>query len=456
MDCGLRVELQQKLIMTPQLRQALAVLQLSSLDLASLIEKELADNPALEIDEIKTALDDQSAAGQAEQQVSYADWADYLGSGKTFDDWPPAEAEPDPGDIYADHTVSLEEHLVRQLDFADVGDDIRAAGVFLIGCIDDNGYLRSSVAEAAAILKQREEIVERALVLIQTFDPEGVGARDLRECLALQLKMKNMEDGLAGIIVSDYLGEVAKGRCKAIADKLGVEPHDVQKAVDVIRTLNPKPGQVFGKNKAGYIVPDITVEKINGKYTVLVNDSMVPRLTISPYYRRLAHSSDQDTKRFLDDRLNAAVWVVKSIEQRRRTLYNVTKALTDLQYDFFEYGPGYLRPLVMRQVADYVGIHESTVSRATANKYVATPYGIFSMRSFFTAGVAGIAGQEVSAVAVKREIRRLIDGEDAASPYSDQSLSDILKKSGIVVSRRTVAKYREEMNIASSGRRKRY
>lgn len=456
MDCGLKVELQQKLIMTPQLRQALAVLQLSSLDLASLIERELTENPALELDEIKTALDEQGAAGQAEQQVSYAEWADYLGPATFSDDWPPAEGRPNPGDIYADNAVSLEEHLLLQLDLTDVDDDVRTAGIFLIGCIDDNGYLRSSVAEAAAILNVKEDVVERALAVIQTFDPEGVGARDLRECLVLQIEIRNIGNALVGAIVADYLGEVARGRYKVIADKLGVEPHDIQQAVDIIRKLNPKPGQVFGKNKAGYIVPDITVEKINGKYVILVNDSVVPRLTVSPYYRRLAHESDSEIKRFIDDRLNAAVWVVKSIEQRRRTLYNVMEALIELQHEFFDYGPRQLRPLVMRQVADFVGIHESTVSRATANKYVATPHGIFSMRSFFTAGVGGMSGQEVSAVAVKREIQRLIEQENVSAPHSDQALSDILKKCGIIVSRRTVAKYREEMNIASSSKRKRY
>lgn len=456
MDCGLKVELQQKLVMTPQLRQAIAILQLSSLELASMVEKELLENPALEIDDIKTAADEQGSNAGEDEFSKYAEWAEYLNGGNIPNSGRTADAEFSPYDQLSENAVSLDEHLELQLDLAGLEGNLHAIGIFLIGCIDDNGYLRVSVQEAAQALGTAEDKVEKVLAVIQSFDPEGVGARTLGECLAIQIKQLGIHDKIIDAIVAQYLEEVSKGRFKIISDRLGCTLHDVQLAVDFIRTLNPKPGQAFGKSKSGYILPDITVEKVNGQYVILVNDSMVPRLTISSYFSRLARESDSETKRFVEGRMNAAVWVVRSIEQRRRTLYNVMEAIIEMQHDFFDYGSTFIKPLTMKKIADRVGVHESTVSRATANKYVATPHGMFSLRSFFSAGVSAADGDDVAVTSVKAEIRRLIASENCAAPFSDQALTDMLKQKGIAVSRRTVAKYREEMNIASSSKRRRY
>lgn len=456
MDCGLKIELQHKLVMTPQLRQAIAILQLSSLELASMIEQEVLDNPVLEIDDVKSGGTEEPPMEYIDRQLAkYTEWAEYLAS-ENGRDGQQADNDFSPYELISDNTITLQNHLELQLDLVSLESAVRAVGLFLIGCIDDNGYLRTSVSEAAQVLGVTESTVEQALGIIQTFDPEGVGARDLKECLVIQLRQRSMENSLAEKVAAEYLDEVAKGHYKAIAEKLGCKPHDVQIAVDYIRTLNPKPGQAFGKAKSSYIVPDITVEKVNGQYVILVNDSLVPRLTISPYYCRLARESDNETKRFVEGKLNSAVWVVKSIEQRRQTLYNVMEAIIELQHDFFEYGPKYIKPMVMKKVADHLGIHESTVSRATANKYAATPHGVFSLRSFFSSGISGVDGDDVAVAAVKREIRQLIESESTKSPYSDQALSDILKQKGINLSRRTVAKYREEMTIAASSKRRRY
>lgn len=459
MDCGLRVELQQKLIMTPQLRQAIAILQLSSLELASMVEQELLENPALEIDDPKEQTEEHNMFSE-DVLAKYNQWAEYLSDGQKgnigqFDTWE-TENEISPYEYLSDSTISLAEHLELQLDLAGVDRTMHAIGLFIIGCIDDNGYLRASIEEVARAVGQPEVMVERVLGVIQGFDPEGVGARSLSECLAIQIRQRGVNNKISEIIVREYLEDISKGRYRLIAEKLGCTLHEVQEAVDFIRTLNPKPGQSYGKSKSGYILPDISIEKVNGQYLILVNDSMVPRLTVSSHFSRLARECDSETRRFIEGRINAAIWVVKSIEQRRRTLYSVMEAILEMQKDFFDKGPKHLKPLTMKKIADKIGIHESTVSRATANKYVATPHGIFSLRSFFLTGLAAASGDNIAVSSVKDAIKQLIDREDKANPYSDQALAAILKTKGISVSRRTVAKYREEMRIAASGKRRRY
>lgn len=455
MDCGLKVELQQKLIMTPQLRQAIAILQLSSLELASMVEQELLENPALEVDDDKVVSEDPGSNADKDKFETYAQWAEYLNSDAGPDNWQ-RDSDFEPYDRISDDSILLANHLELQLDLVCPDRVLHAIGLFLIGCIDDNGYLRISVEEAARALGKPESMVETALSVIQSFDPEGVGARTLSECLCIQLRQRNVADKHVIAIVKQFLEEVSEGRYKVIADRLGCTPHEVQAAVDYIRTLNPKPGQGFGKGRSGYILPDITVEKVNGEYVILINDTIVPRLTISSQFSRLAHECDSETRRFVEGRVNAAVWVVKSIEQRRRTLYNVMEAIINMQREFFDYGPKFFKPLTMKKVAEAVGIHESTVSRATANKYVATPHGTFSLRSFFPSGLTAACGDDIAVSTVKNEIRKLIAGEDCSAPLSDHIVGELLKEKGISVSRRTVAKYREEMGIPASSKRRRY
>jgi RNA polymerase sigma-54 factor len=249
---------------------------------------------------------------------------------------------------------------------------------------------------------------------------------------------------------------VGEGRLRYIAEQLKVTPREIQQAVDFIRTLDPKPGSAFSSGQSSYVTPDVTIERVNGSYIIVINDTHVPHLTINPYYRRVIHDIDADTKKFVEGRLNAAVWLIKSIDQRRRTLYNVAEAIVDLQRSFFDYGPKQLKPLTMKTVADRLGIHESTVSRATANKYAATPHGLFSLRTFFTSGVSSTEGEALSASTVKQAIRELIAAEPSTQPLSDQAIAQALACTGTTLSRRTVTKYREEMGIAASSKRKRY
>ena len=462
LDHSLKLDLSQKLMMTPELRQAIAILQMSALELSEVIAEEILENPVLEIVEKEgpdspEPSEEVETSRESEPLDDYFNWADYFNNGMekkteqvTADDKPAFE-------VFIKNNVSLHEHLELQLHLAVRDTEAKAIGSYLIGCIDDNGYLCSTIKEAALALNAEEKLIAEILSLIQTFDPLGVGARDLQECLTLQLEQQENSNPFVKTIIAEHLPDVAQGRYKGIGEKLGCSANQVQQAVDIIRTLDPKPGRAFGKENASYITPDITVERINGEYIILVNESNTPPLTINPYYRQVAMSADHESKKFIETRLHSALWLIKSIEQRRQTLYKVMEAIIGLQQDFFDYGPKCLRPLIMKQVAERVEVHESTVSRAIANKYVATPHGLLSLRSFFSAAVHNSAGeQDVSTSKVKQKIKELIAGEKATDPFSDQILADILCQHGIKISRRTVTKYREELGILSSTRRKRY
>ncbi|MDF2635757.1 MAG: polymerase, sigma 54 subunit, RpoN [Pelosinus sp.] len=457
---GLKLELNQKLMMTPELRQAIAILQLSALELSDMIEQEMMENPVLEIaekevDDPEVDLEPQKEKAQLDD---YLNWDDYFNQGiDKKSEYMVVDDEKTTVEKFIKNNVSLHEHLEFQLHLAVRDEATKVIGHYLIGCIDENGYLCGTLSEAADTLGTKEEVVLEVLSLIQTFDPLGVGARDLKECLLLQCEQKGNYSTLVKDIISHYLPDVAAGKYKAIAEKLACKPQEIQQAVDIIRTFDPKPGRAFGNEQCSYIVADMTVERVNGKYVIIVNDTIIPKLTINPYYRRVAMDADSESKKFIEGRLNSAVWLIKSIEQRRRTLYNVMEAIIELQQDFFDKGAKFLRPLVMKKVAEKIEVHESTVSRAIANKYVDTPHGLVSLRSFFTTAVHNSeGGQDVSATKVKQKIKELIAGEDSTDPFSDQALSEILCEHDMKISRRTVAKYREEQGIASSAKRKRY
>lgn len=456
LDMGLNLELSQKLVMTPQLCQAITILQLSALDLAELVQQELLDNPVL--DQLETEKEPVLSAVPEPAPApapDYFDWADYFSEGGNRGLYTRHDSdESEPRDVAASG-MSLHEHLELQLDFINLAAKEREAGSYLIGCIDDNGYFTCTVQNVAAELNLPVERVETILNLIQGFDPAGVGARNLTECLQIQVRQRGVDDPLIERIIEEYLEAAASGRYAWIAGRVGATVEDVRRAMQLIRTLNPKPGSaICAASPCSYVVPDITVRKIDGEYLILINDTQVPGLRVNPYYRRLARDADGDTRKFIEGRIGNALWLIRSIEQRRQTLYKVMQTIIDLQPAFFEIGSRHLTPMTMKQVADRVGVHESTVSRATANKYVATMHGLFSLRSFFSTGVSAVDGSTMSATRVKREIRELVAKEDAEKPLSDQALTEMLAKRGIAVSRRTVAKYREELDILPSCRRK--
>jgi len=451
------VEQTQKLVMTPELRQAIVILQLSSLELANYIEQALLDNPLLEIKE-----EADGEPGEIEGPLVEEEWLEYFADGSDLgyvDLARPAEP-PLTYESYLAAAPTLHDYLRWQLHLAELGPRQRAIGEFLIGNIDERGYLRIGVEEAARCLKANPEEVLRVIKVIQTLDPPGVGARDLSECLLLQLEQREGRNPLAEKIIRHYLADVAAGRLGRIARNLGVSVAEVQQVVDLIRTLDPKPGRRFGSpNEVRYVQPDVIVEKVGGEYVVLVNDGLAPRLGINQAYHSLLKNGDHcdpETRRFLEGKLNAAIWLIRSLEQRRLTLFRVASCIVEFQREFLDKGIKYLKPLNLRRVAEALGIHESTVSRATANKYMQTPQGLFDFRFFFANNVNGSQGQEAAAQMVKKLLQEYIAGEDPGNPLTDQQLVERLRQRGISLARRTVAKYRDELGIPAANKRKRY
>lgn len=464
---GLNLEQSQKLIMTPELRQAITVLQLSSLELSMYITRQLEENPLLELpDEDKEKAEellDKEFAQEEGQPADALDWEEYFQDSSDLG-LPRQERWLDYRDYSYENFLSqaptLSEHLMFQLNLGMCAGRDRSIGEYLIGNIDENGYLRVSLQDVAHQLKVGVAEVEEVLKVIQGFDPPGTGARDLIECLLIQVDMLGIKNEILRTLIRDYLIDLAKGKLNRISREMGVNVQEVQKAADVLKTLDPKPGRNYSNyNDTRYIIPDIVLEKVGDEYVILVNDVTVPRITINSTYRAVLaerKNYDNGTRRFVESKLNAAAWLIRSIEQRRVTLYKVAKCLVDLQRDFLNHGVKYLKPLNLKKVAEMVGLHESTVSRATSNKYIQTPQGVFEMRFFFSTGLYRESGTTISTEVIKKMLQEIIAAEDTKRPLDDQKLSDLFKQKGIKISRRTVAKYRAELGIPPIKKRKRY
>lgn len=461
MGMGLNLIQAQKLIITPEFRQAIAILQLQNQELELFIEQELLENPLLELTEEfdeENSLQELDESGEEKFDI---DWQDYFADGRDLGYMGSKEdLESTPFEQLVESKTNIHDYLLTQWSLVTWEASIKAIGEYLIGNLDENGYLKVKLVEVAELLNCTLEEVEKTLKLVQELEPIGVGARDLKECLLIQLKKYYGEKPLEKTIIENYLEDLAAGRLPKIAKELGKTPLEIQKAGDLIKTLNPKPAAAFLDEKAvEYIFPDVVIKKIAGEYIVLVNEQLGPRLRVSPQYKNLLTGEGDfavKDKKFLEERLQGALWVIKSIEQRRLTLYRVVNSIIGFQKDFLEEGIKKLKPLTLREVAEELKIHESTVSRAIANKYVQTPRGIFELKFFFASGVEKYSGQSTSAESIKNRMIELIENEDKASPLTDQSLTECLKNEGIKISRRTVAKYREELGIWTAGKRKRF
>lgn len=470
MGFGLNIEQTQKLIMTPELRQAITILQLSSLELENYIEQQLQENPLLEVKDDEAESPAEPVAETKKDDVETGEerydieWREYFSDssdlGIPHDKRFREEKEEHNFESYVSQPSTLLDHLSFQLHLSDLNERELDIGEYIIGNIDENGYLQVSVEEIAEHLQVSPAEVTSVLKLVQTFDPPGVGARDLRECLLLQTRQMDGRDELVEKIISRHLEDVAKGKYVQLAQLLGVPVQEIQRAADFLKTLDPKPGRNFtspGDNR--YVVPDVVLQKVNGDYVILVNDTSVPRLTINSAYRAVlgdGNKHDTKTKRYVESKLNAAAWLIRSIEQRRLTLYKVASCLVELQRDFLDHGIKYLKPLNLKKVAEMVGLHESTVSRATSNKYIQTPQGVFEMKFFFSSGLGNAAGGMVSAQSIKKMLQELVESEDPAKPLNDQRIAEFFAEQGIKISRRTVAKYRDELGIPPVRKRKRY
>jgi len=470
MGYELILEQQQKLVMTPELRLALKILQMPQFELEEMVQQEIEANPVLELHDSEYNKDEKEefedkrevlTEKQNLEKESDIDWREYLSyRGKSYE----AESLNDENnelsyDNMITYNSSLRDHLIAQLQVIRMEREMKDACEFLIESLDENGYLTVTLEEAAIITSTALTTVEKALTIIHGFEPSGVGARNLKECLLLQLKnMENLDDRLR-IIIEENLEDIGANRIGVIAKKLKIGTTEAQKLCDSIKNLEPKPGRSFeGSDTTRYIVPDVVVEKIAGEYVVFVNDTYSTRLSVSSYYKNVLESENKESQasQYINHKLASALWMIKSIEHRRNTLFKVVSEMMEYQKEFLDKGIIYMKSMTLKNISEQIGVHESTVSRAISGKYVQTPRGTFELKYFFKSGVDNDEGDIISSESVKKKIGRMITEEDHAHPISDQDIAEALCKDGVRISRRTVAKYRDEMGISSSSKRKRY
>ena len=472
--------LSQQLVMTPQLQQAIKLLQLSRIELEEMISQELQENPTLEetpagepdLQPVKPEEDlperveqpEPSRELSADDRIGTMDWQDYLDTHSnslhgslTAEAGGDDEEGPPSWENTLTKKTSLEDHLVWQLRMSRMSEKEEQIGQYIVGNLAENGYLALPLEDVCQSTGATPEEVEAVLKKIQFFDPPGVAARDLRECLLVQLENLGLSDSLAATIVRDHLAQLEGRRFEKLARELGVTIDDIIAASQLIASLEPRPSRGYDEEEIRTILPDVSVEKIEGEWKIFLNDEGLPRLRVSSYYRKLAGQQgleEERARQYLQEKVRAATWLIKSIHQRQQTLYRVTESIFKFQREFLESGVSQLRPMVLKDVAEDIGMHESTVSRATANKYVNTPHGLFELKYFFQSGLRSGNGEDVAAESVKDKIRNIISTEDPRKPFSDQHIAQLLGADAIGIARRTVAKYREAMGILPSSRRR--
>jgi RNA polymerase sigma-54 factor len=459
------IRLAQQLVMTPQLQQAIKLLQLSRMELQEIIAQEIKENPVLEEDsgledkeerEQKVADAEAEAREDVSEPVKDHDWEEYMES-YSISTYTPSrtDGEETPWESLISRQATLADYLLWQLRLSPVSSQEQEIGAFIIGNIDDNGYLQGSLEEVCADLHCPAGKPEEVLALIQSFDPPGVGARDLQECLLIQLRALSERNPLAEAIVQGYLAYCKNRDYRGLAKKLKVSLDQILESVELISHLDPKPGRPFSLDEARTITPDVFIYKVEGDYIVALNDDGLPKLRINSYYRELINTDKNDIPRnYLKEKMKSALWLIRSIQQRQMTLYKVTKSIVKFQKNFFDKGINNLEPLILKEVADDIQMHESTVSRVTTNKYAHTPQGIYELKFFFSGKVGG-HGEEVAVKRVQNLIKQAVAEEDPCRPYSDEKICHLLQeRHHITIARRTVAKYREMMKILSSSERK--
>lgn len=480
LDLRLQVKLSQQLVMTPQLQQAIKLLQLSRMELVDVVTQELAENPLLEEgldpkDEREEAAATSSDSPEPVSDVSPEQEVKAESEGMEDIDWQTylegySLSSSSPRDSYEDHEdrpsyeslltkkANLTDHLMWQLGLTTISEEQRWAASEVIGNLDEAGYLHADVEELASACGRPQELFEQAVELVQQFDPAGVACRNLQECLLLQLERMELGDSLAATILKDFISELEGRKYPAIGKALKISIDEVLAAAKLISELDPRPGLQYNEEDVHYIVPDIYVHKVGDEYVVTQNDEGLPNLRINSLYRNALTNSnavDKQANEYIQDKMRSAVWLIKSIHQRQRTIYKVTKSIVKFQRAFFDHGIEYLKPLVLRDVAEDIEMHESTVSRVTTNKYVQTPQGLFELKFFFNSGINTADGDAVASESVKSRIKEIISGEDPKKPYSDQKIVALLKEQDINIARRTVTKYREMLGLGSSTERKR-
>jgi RNA polymerase sigma-54 factor len=466
----LHARLVQKLILTPSLQQAIKLLPMSTIELAELLNQEMVENPMLEEVPTEDAAPEAAATtpeAEAEkpktEQPDTWDDADYAYFfGEYLDEGyrprqPQEVKELPPIENTLSSKSSLSDHLLWQLNLQTSDTKLREIGAQIIGNIDDDGYLVASVDEISALGGWDSADVERALEHVQTFDPIGVGARDLQECLLLQLRHLGLGGTPAETLVRDHLRLLQNHRIPDLARQLAIEPDEVKAHIELIKNLDPKPGSRYSPAESQYVIPDVYIAKTDEGYKAVLNEDGLPQLRISPVYRRLLDKGGEasdETRAYVKDKFRSALWLLKSVDQRQKTILKVATSIINFQRGFLDSGIEHLKPLVLRDVASDIGMHESTVSRVVNNKYMHTPQGVYEMKFFFHSGINSTEGESVSSVTIKQRISKIIEAEDQRRPLSDSKIMSILQREGLALARRTIAKYREELKIPTSNQRK--
>lgn len=476
MEMRQQLKMTQQLVMTPQLQQAIKLLQLTRIELQDVVRQELEENPlleeAVEAEETREIEALESAEKESEPDSKGEEFREVETGDETLRDWDSyldgynySSGEQYSGD---DERPSFEnlltrkgtlvDHLLWQLHMGHFSPEEVRIGEEIIGNIDEGGYFRASTDEIAQILSVEEGDVGEVLELIQDFDPTGVGARDLRECLLIQARFLGMEDSIVEKILLSHLKDLETRKYKEIAKALSVDIAQILVAAKIIGGFDPRPGRIFGSDEIHYISPDIFVSKLGDEYVVMLNEEGLPNLKVSPYYAEARSSGSVDSKaeEYIGEKMRSAMWLIKSIQQRQRTIYKVAKSIIRFQRDFLDSGVEHLRPLILRDVADDIGMHESTISRVTTNKYMQTPQGLFELKYFFNSGLSTSGGDLVASESVKCRIKEIIEKEDQRKPLSDQKIAEMLSSETVNIARRTVTKYRELLRIGSSSERKRH
>jgi RNA polymerase sigma-54 factor len=463
---GLSQRLSQRLILTPSLQQAIKLLPLTTLELAEVLEQEVTENPLLEEVPMQETLSTEEMA-QEERKDGKDDPLADIDVEKFFEDYlddreprrPRGEEIPEMPPIENTLTAQpdLYDHLLWQLHMSVSDELVLEIGDAIIQNLDEEGMLRASVDEIANLGPYAREEVEKALAIVQALDPAGVAARDLTECLRLQLRNLGLEGSPTDVMVREHLKQLQGHQYPEIARQMGLTMDEVSHHLEIIRRLDPRPGLKYSPNRSTYVVPDVFVVKEGDEFKILLNDDGLPKLRISPTYRRMLDVKDagsEETRNYVREKLRSALWLLKSVDQRQRTIYKVSESIVRHQRGFLEHGIAHLRPLVLRDVANDIGMHESTVSRVVANKYMHTPRGVYELRFFFHSGITSTMGEAVSSVTIKDRIRKMIESEDSSRPLSDSRIAELLGREGLPLARRTVAKYREELRIPPSNLRK--
>ncbi|HXW54467.1 MAG TPA: RNA polymerase factor sigma-54 [Candidatus Cybelea sp.] len=470
----LHLRVAQKQILTPGLVQMVSVLALNRLELREMINQEIMANPVLEelgedgvtaenytdeafLQKETEKVPETEAANPFDEFDFGSFFTQYLDTGaERAASSEHEEVEKPSFEKFLSSSSSLSDHLAWQLSVSISTETVRKIAESIIGNLDENGYLTATLEEIAQSGQYSMEDVEEALTMVQEFDPPGVAARDLRECLLLQLKVLDPQNTLAHEIVSEHLKLLQNNQLKEVSRAVNRPIELVKRAVDLIKRLDPKPGLRYNKTEPRLVEPDVQFRKVDGEWQVFMNDDDLPQLRLNPTYRRLLvrDAADRDVRNYVKERFTAAIQLMKNIEQRKHTIVRVCQAILRRQSDYLDHGPDHLRPMMIKEVAEEVGVHPSTVSRAVANKYVHTPQGVLELRSFFSESVNGPQGAEMSLLSLKRRVKQMIEEEDSSRPLTDEQITKRLSDEGIHVTRRTVAKYREDLRIPSTHRRR--